>query len=587
MLKKIEFFTNKKLKFSIRLIFILSFVGGLMEILSIASIPLFLNFLVDFEQSITIFRDIQLLNNLEDFTFSNVIYLFLILIISLFIFKNLFLISLNYFQAKTFKEFAIFNANFFYKNYLVQQLSFFVENNPSKLIRNISQEILQLNKVLQHSIYIFTEILVLLFLLSILLISNLKLTLVALFIVLVFFGSYYFLIKRDINRRGKELLDFREFILKILNEDFNLINQIKISKTENFFHNRFKKGYEKYERNKFIFYILQVIPKYLFETILVLLFVISFYFIFQSGGKDEIIRSIPQITLFILASIKIFPSISRIVQYSNSINLNTPSLNLLTQEKVKILKCIDNFKLNEKNIINLKKKIELKNVSISHKDNKTKTIKDISLEIKVDSLSFIIGKSGAGKTTIINIVLGLLKPSQGKIFIDDLNYTNIQYTLNKIGMVTQDIYLLDDTIQANIALGIEDKNVDSSKIDQLVKLCNLTNLVERNKNGLNTNVGSRGIKLSGGEKQKIALARALYSDPNLLVLDEPTSSLDEKAEKEFIDIIKNLKGKKTIILITHKLSVIENDDLVYLIDNGNLIDFGSYSKIKLSQKNLL
>ena len=168
--------------------------------------------------------------------------------------------------------------------------------------------------------------------------------------------------------------------------------------------------------------------------------------------------------------------------------LNTPSLNLLTQEKVKILKCIDNFKLNEKNIINLKK-IELKNVSISHKDNKTKTIKDISLEIKVNSLSFIIGKSGAGKTTIINIVLGLLKPSQGKIFIDDLNYTNIQYTLNKIGMVTQDIYLLDDTIQANIALGVEDKNVDSSKIDQLVKLCNLTNLVERNKNGLNTNVG--------------------------------------------------------------------------------------------------
>ena len=147
--------------------------------------------------------------------------------------------------------------------------------------------------------------------------------------------------------------------------------------------------------------------------------------------------------------------------------------------------------------------------------------------------------------------------------------------------------MLDDTIQANIALGVEDKNVDSSKIDQLVKLCNLTNLVERNKNGLNTNVGSRGIKLSGGEKQKIALARALYSDPNLLVLDEPTSSLDEKAEKEFIDIIKNLKGKKTIILITHKLSVIENDDLVYLIDNGNLIDFGSYSKIKLSQKNLL
>jgi ABC-type multidrug transport system fused ATPase/permease subunit len=586
MLKKIEFFTNKKIKLSIRLIFILTFFGGLLETLSIASLPLFLNFILNFEQSISAFENISFLNFLEELSFDNFIYTFLTIIILLFVIKNLFLIFLNYFQVKTFKNFAIFNANFFYENYFAQRISFFVENNPSKLIRNISQEILQLNKVLQHSIYIYSEILILLLFLTILLISNFKLTLIAFSIVSIFYVLYYFLIKNDILKKGEELLEFRQLILKILNEDFNLINQIKISKTENFFHKRFKKEYNVYEKNKLMFSVIQFIPKYLFETILVLLFVISFYLIFQSGGKYEILKAIPQITLFILASIRIFPAVSRIVQYLNSINLNVPSLNLLISEKKKILKNIDNFKLKENKIINPKKSIELKNVTISQKNMNINIVQDLSLVIKINSLSYIIGKSGAGKSTIINILLGFLKPSKGKIFIDDLDVTNFQYTIDKIGMVSQDMYLLDDTIKANIALGVKTDKIDNFKIDQLIKSCKLESLIARNKYGINKIIGTRGIILSGGEKQKIALARALYNDPDLLILDEPTSSLDEKDEKEFISIIKNFQRKKTIIIITHNLNIIENDDQVYLIENGSLINYGNYSKIKLSQKNL-
>jgi len=580
MIKKIEFFTNDKIKLSIRLIFVFTFIGSLLELISLASLPIFLNFIINYNEVINFINSNFPISIFETFEFEDFVFFSLISIISLFIFKNLYLIFLTYYQGKTFENFAVYNATFFYNNYLLQRVSFFVDNNPSKLIRNVSQEIFALSKILQHLSYIFSDILILLLLTSILLLNSPLFTLITLAVIIFLFSLYFSLIKKNILKKGKELLEFRGLVIKILTEDFNLISQIKISKTENFFKIRFRNEYEKYEKNKFVFFVLQLLPKYIFETLLVSIFVSFFYFVLKSGGINDIIKLIPDITLFVLAAIKIFPAIARINQYFNSINLNYPSLDALTKEKKNILNNIDNFKLNNIQKIQLNDEIKFQGVSFNYENLKKSAIRNINLTIKLNSTTAFIGKSGAGKSTIVNLILGLLKPSSGKILIDNKDFTSEPYMFSKIGLISQDIYLADDTILSNITLGKLSKDIDMKKIYELVKSCELETLIKRNNLGLNTIVGSRGMTVSGGEKQKIALARALYNNPDIIVLDEPTSSLDNKSEKEFLKILKNFRGNKTIILISHRMSVLDDDTYVYLIDEGKIKYNGIFLNLK-------
>ena len=244
--------------------------------------------------------------------------------------------------------------------------------------------------------------------------------------------------------------------------------------------------------------------------------------------------------------------------------------NDLIDEQVKINKDYDNKNLENK--IVFKEKISIKNLSFKYEKRSEKTLKNINLEIHNHEILGIIGKSGSGKSTLINLLLGLLKPSEGSIEIDQENIEkNIQEWRGLIGYVPQNIFITDDTLKNNIAFGIDEKNVSKEKLINCINLSQLDGYVNKQKNGLNTFIGEKGSKISGGELQRLGIARALYNKPKILILDESTNSLDLNTENLLLKEIEKLKKDITIIIITHRESTLKICDKIVKINDGILI----------------
>jgi ABC-type bacteriocin/lantibiotic exporter with double-glycine peptidase domain len=286
--------------------------------------------------------------------------------------------------------------------------------------------------------------------------------------------------------------------------------------------------------------------------------------------KKDISNVIPILGFFAAATFKIVPSITRIMNSLQSIKFGLPAAKTYVQE-------FNNFKEkisgnNFSNKLNFKKSIELKEINFTYPNTKKKILNNINMKILYGSSIGICGDSGVGKSTFLNVFLQLLKPQSGKIFLDgeDIDNFTIRQWQDIMGYVPQNVYLNDDTLIKNIALGVDESQIDINKINFIIKKIKLENFLSSLKYGLNTKVGEYGDRISGGQKQRIGIARALYNDPKILILDEYTSSLDEQTEKEIVKEINSLKFDKTIITITHKKSSLLLCDEIYKLteDNG-------------------
>ena len=235
-----------------------------------------------------------------------------------------------------------------------------------------------------------------------------------------------------------------------------------------------------------------------------------------------------------------------------------------------------------------KNKISLKNISFKFDGSDKIILNDISCEIKKGQSIGIIGKTGSGKTTLIDIILGVLQPTNGKIFVDneEINENNLANWHSQIGYIPQDIYLIDDSIKKNIAIGIEEKEIDENTLNEAIKIARLEDFIQNLPQGINSKVGERGIKVSGGEKQRISIARAFYNKPSIIIMDEATSSLDNLTEKEFMESIDRVKNNATLIIIAHRLSTIKQCDFVFLLSEGKIKDQGKFQAIMERNKEL-
>ena len=496
---------------------------------------------------------------------------FIVFLAVIFFIKNFFLGLLTW--KKSFFIYSI--QNFYSKklinNYLGKTYLFHIKNNSSKLINNIKNETsLASGQFILSLIDLFLDTLVITSLFILLLFVEPLIT-VSMLAVFIFFGSlYYFIVKQKLVKYGYIRQKTYAEQLKLYNEVFSNIKFFLIHKKIKKFINQISLNLENIKDFNVRYIFISSFPKLLFEYIIIIIFcLVILGFIYNESLLIE--NLVPSLALFAAAAFRMLPSFNKILLSLQKLKYSKSAIEVISKE-IFIKKDKDVIK-SYKNLDF--KKLSLNNVFFKHENKKNYILEDISLEIKKGKIYGFVGMTGSGKSTLTDIIMGLHDIDKGKILINDkIDLNNEKENWQKlIGYVPQNIFLQDSTIKNNIAFGELDTDIDELKIKRSIKLAHLEDLINNLDKGYNADVGEYGSKLSGGQIQRIGLARALYIDPKILILDEITSMLDHKTERKLLNDIKLLKEDKTIILITHKISTLEICDEVYQLNNKKISNY--------------
>lgn len=502
----------------------------------------------------------------ENYTYNEIINLFAIGLVIVFLLKSVLLFFTNFIQSKIFTNIQFRLSNKLLFSYLNKEYNFFFLKNRAKLSFNIVNEIEHIClRLINPILNIISESLIVTFILFFF-ILQFKNSLIY-FIIFFFFYLLFYLLTKNMSLKLGEIRKHNDLSkAAILKDIFNGIKQIKMQNIESFFYNQFEKLNMR-SLNAFVkSSIIGFLPKIIFELI-VIIFIAAFIIYFNS--KNEIKETIPTLAIIFLLAIRLMPSLNKIITALNSVKFTIPSLQNIDKDLTYV-----NEKKNTTNQINklffFKKNIQLKNITFQYKNFNKKILDNANLEIVKNSCIGIKGASGSGKTTLIDIITGLLKPTSGNISIDGININNLY--LNKIiGYMGQETFVFNDKLSRNIALGVEENEINPQKIDQTLKLAKLDGFIFNLPEKLNFIIGDNGINISGGEKQRIGIARLLYFDYPVIIFDEATSALDSNNESKILETIYSLKGLKTIILISHKIENLKKCDNIYEIKEGKII----------------
>ena len=452
------------------------------------------------------------------------------------------------------------------KKYLYQDFKFHVNKNSSNLISNLNVEIDIFENSLSFITILVVESMLLFFLLVFIFYFNPFISIILFSFAFLFLILLYSLLKKRTQKIGGDRVKADVTRQKIMQQSLDGIKELIVFNNRNFFLNYFRNTLDSIRDFVTRFTFINKFQKNLIEIAVVISLII--FIIFLVNKDYDLSQLTALIGVYLLAIIKIIPSINKIVTANNYLQYAFNSLSTLNQDIN--LKIKDNQKTLSGSNISFNNKISLENISLAYSENLI--FENVDYEIKKNDFLGIIGNTGSGKSTLSHILLGLINPSQGEVKCDSVNiFNNIRSYQKNIGYVPQNIFLLDDTIFNNIAFGIDANKIDKEKINKVIKLASLEKFIQKMPNGLDQIVGEKGIKISGGEKQRIGIARALYREPKILILDEPTSSLDESTEQSIIKELLNLKHVFTIILITHKLSNLNSADKIIKIENKKII----------------
>ena len=368
---------------------------------------------------------------------------------------------------------------------------------------------------------------------------------------------------------------------KVLQESMGGIKEIILTNSQDQFYNSYSSEVENYNKKYSDYLKITHLPRSILELLSVITIIFILIIITKFYGNN-IYTFLPILGVYALAGLRTIPAAQTFFQGISQIKNCLPSSKIIYEDfaKYKVLqKKID--AVQNTNLLNFEKTIVLKNISYHYPSIKNNIIKNINLTIKKNQLTSIIGPNGSGKSTLINIILGILKPQEGNIYIDQTELTNDNVITwqKKIGYVSQDIFLFNDTILNNITFGIKNQKFNIEDIEKIIKDSGLQSFINLLPEGINTRVGENGIYLSGGQKQKIAIARCLIRNAEIIILDEATSALDVQSESNLNDIIKNFINKKTLLVVTHKFENIKNSNIIFLMEEGSIKKSGKYDDV--------
>jgi ABC-type multidrug transport system fused ATPase/permease subunit len=466
--------------------------------------------------------------------------------------------------------------------YLSHPYIFFLNRNTADLNKNILSEVHRfMAGVLIPSIRMLTKFVVVLCILGLLVLADPLLALIA---TLVLGGAYvaiYSVIRKKLARIGKESVGLAGQRFKLASETLGAIKDLKLSGRDGVFLKRYSESSRQYALHEATSEVISLLPRYALETLAfggILLIVM-----YLLGVKQNVGQVLPLIALYAFAGYRLLPALQQIFSGLTKLRYNSAVITVLHSDLVQQL----SIPLEAENLVStqpleIRDKIELRNIVYCYHGSSAAVIKGLNLTIKANMTIGIVGPTGSGKTTAIDIVLGLLSPDSGSLVIDDteVRASNLRGWQKNLGYVPQNIFLSDDTIARNIAFGVPDTEIDHAAIQRAAKIANLHNFVVRDlPKGYQTVIGERGVRLSGGQRQRIGIARALYHDPKVLILDEATSALDGITENAIMDAIHNLSHQKTIIMIAHRLTTVKECDVIYMLDMGNVVGYGTYSEL--------
>ena len=570
---------DKKFKFRIFVFIFLTLFQILFESAGIALIPIFLGFILTPEFILNIpFEFIK--NIFLSFSQSELIYYSTFILIGLFFIKSLYIIFLVNFQSKLNSEINISIKGSFFNKYLKSPYQFINQYNSSDLLRNIDEETSKFTTNF-FLIIAFIKDLTLASIIFIILIYVDFISAITSLIIMVFLTiSYLFFWRKKLNQIGEVLISSKKQTIQWIIQSLSMIKEIIITNKINNAANYFLKNVFLYEDSKRRLVFVQGIPGAIFELLIVIFVLLTMLVVINS----DISNPIPILTLYAIAAIRLLPIFSRFSNYLVSMRSVLPTIELLQTEFKKLNDIYKKSTILDENgtsKIEFNKNILLKNLSFKYENKDNLILDNINLEINKGSCVAFVGKSGSGKTTLINIIACLLKSTHGEILIDDKSINNsVNSWQKKIGLLSQDNYLIDDTIKNNIILLNDDDNFDKKKLEYATLYSGVDEILQNLTDGLNTRVGEKGTFLSSGQIQRIALARLLYRDPEVMIFDEFTNSLDYENEDIILKNLENLKNNKnkTLIIISNKMKPLKISDKIIIISNAKIDQILDYNK---------
>ena len=583
LLKKLFFLLPVNQRSKALLLLVLMIFMALVDVIGVASILPFMAVITnpDLIETNSILNKFYLISNKygvandEQFFFVLGIVVFFLLVFSLTL-KTLttyFQLRFVWMQEKTIGKRLL-------ESYLHQPYSWFLDHNSSNIGKNILSDV---GHVVQNginpAIVLLADGFVAIALITLLIIANPIIALSVCFTLILSYILIYSVSRRYLNKIGEQRSKNNNLRFNAIIEAFGAAKEIKLGGLEPNYINKFSIAAKNFAHNQASSQIMALTPRYILEGIafggilLVLLYLIS-----STGSFNN---AIPLISLYVLAGYKLMPALQHIYQSLSQLRYAGPALNTLEKD-------INNSKhavhdLTQKKM-NLAKSISLKNIFYKYPNSSRNVLDNINLTIAANTTVGIIGPTGSGKTTVVDIILGLLVAQEGHLEVDGkvITKTKSRVWQRLIGYVPQNIYLSDDTVASNIAFGVSNEDVDQTSIEKASKIANLHNfVVEELPNQYQTVIGERGVKLSGGQRQRIGIARALYFNPQVLILDEATSSLDNQTEKAVMDAVNKLMDNTTIIMIAHRLNTVRNCDNIFHLNKGKIINQGTFEQLNL------
>ena len=578
IIKKLMVLLDQRQKRIMILLVIMMLIGAILETAGVGMVIPVMQMVLD-ENAVAKNEYLQILCDILHIAHDDnrtLIIVTMLALIMIFVLKNIFL----FFQQKAQFKFVYTNqfatSRRMMINFMQRPYEYYLNADTSVIQRSITSDVNNMYGLILSLLQLFSEGIVFICLVGVSFVTDIWMTITVTAVLVAALAVIMCVLKPIMKKAGEENQDYYSGLYKWIDQSVMGIKEIKIANKENYFINEYAKCGAGYVNAVQRYNLYNATPRLLIETLAIAGMI--FYMMFQLVRGTAVTDIMPQVVALAVAAMRLIPCANRINNHLTAISYFEPffmgvSDNL--QEEIRDESINYDESAYQKKVevekLNIEEKIELKDIVYKYPNTEVFIFDHANMEIPIGQAVGIVGTSGAGKTTVVDILLGLLRVQQGQILADGVEVReHYQSWLKNIGYIPQTIFMIDSTIRKNVAFGFADEDIDDEKVWRALKEAQLDEFVKGLPEGLDTSIGERGIRISGGQRQRIGIARALFEDPEVLVLDEATSALDNETEAAIMDSINRLHGKKTLVIIAHRLQTIEKCDMVYRVENGKV-----------------